>query len=156
VTEDQLSLAIGKKGQNVRLATRLVGWDIDIISEDVLKKEITQQMGQMAAAGEIVPLTALQGVSANQADALADKNIETVEALAVTSIDDLVDILDISLDEAEKILAAANDVVAAAKSQEEAADDENAAETNAEQFEENVTEDSSAAESSDDSSEESK
>jgi N utilization substance protein A len=156
VTEDQLSLAIGKKGQNVRLATRLVGWDIDIISEDVLKKEITQQMGQMAAAGEIVPLTALQGVSANQADALADKNIETVEALAVTSIDDLVDILDISLDEAEKILAAANDVVAAAKSQEEAADDENAAETNAEQFEENVTEDSSAAESSDDSSEDSK
>jgi N utilization substance protein A len=34
VAEDQLSLAIGKKGQNVRLATRLVGWDIDIVSEE--------------------------------------------------------------------------------------------------------------------------
>jgi N utilization substance protein A len=46
VTEDQLSLAIGKRGQNVRLATRLVGWDIDIVSEEVLKKEIAQQMGK--------------------------------------------------------------------------------------------------------------
>jgi N utilization substance protein A len=166
VTEDQLSLAIGKKGQNVRLATRLVGWDIDIISEDVLKKEITQQMGQMAAAGEVVPLTALQGVSANQADTLADKNIETVEALAATSIDDLVDILDISLDEAERILAAASDVVAATRSQEEASvdengaaeamDDENAAEMNAEQSEENAAEESTAPERAEDSSEESK
>jgi N utilization substance protein A len=145
VTEDQLSLAIGKKGQNVRLATRLVGWDIDIISEDVLKKEITQQMGQMAAAGEIVPLTALQGVSATQADALADKNIETVEALAATSIDDLVDILDISLDEAEKILASANDVVAASKAQEDSAqeseseaDGEETEESSAESAEENT------------------
>ena len=167
VTEDQLSLAIGKKGQNVRLATRLVGWDIDIISEDVLKKEIAQQMGQMAAAGEIVPLTALQGVSANQADTLADKNIETVEALAATSIDDLVDILDISLDEAEKILAAANDVVAAAKSQEDAAaeesgteettDDENVAgEAETEQSEENAADESASPESAEDSSEEDK
>ncbi|MFM8440418.1 MAG: transcription termination factor NusA, partial [Acidobacteriota bacterium] len=39
VTEDQLSLAIGKRGQNVRLATRLVGWDIDIISEEKIKAE---------------------------------------------------------------------------------------------------------------------
>jgi N utilization substance protein A len=47
VTEDQLSLAIGKRGQNVRLATRLVGWDIDIVSEELLKKEIALAMGKM-------------------------------------------------------------------------------------------------------------
>ena len=44
VGEDQLSLAIGKKGQNVRLATRLVGWDIEIVSEEILKKEIALKM----------------------------------------------------------------------------------------------------------------
>lgn len=111
VGEDQLSLAIGKKGQNVRLATRLVGWDIDIVSEDVLKQEIAQQMGQMMASGEAVPLSAIEGVTANQADALASKNIIDVEGLAATSLDDLVDILDISLDEAEKILASARSIV---------------------------------------------
>lgn len=113
VTEDQLSLAIGKRGQNVRLATRLVGWDIDIISEDFLKKEIAQKMGKMMAAGEAVPLTALDGVSVAQADTLKDKGIEDVEKLAETSVDDLVEILDISLDEAEGILSSAQQVVKA-------------------------------------------
>lgn len=113
VGEDQLSLAIGKKGQNVRLATRLVGWDIDIVSEDVLKKEIALQMGKMMASGEAVPITAIQGVSTNQAETLTEKGIADVEALATTSIDDLVDILDVSLDEAETILASAKAIVEA-------------------------------------------
>src|SRR5688500_18812460 len=113
VGEDQLSLAIGKKGQNVRLATRLVGWDIDIVSEEVLKKEIAQQMGRMMASGEAVPLTAIEGVTANQADLLAAKNIEDVEGLAATSIDDLVEILDVTFDDAERILSSAQAVVAA-------------------------------------------
>jgi N utilization substance protein A len=73
VNEDQLSLAIGKRGQNVRLATRLVGWDIDIVSEELLKKEIAQQMGKMMASGEAVPITALQGVTAAQAENLKEK-----------------------------------------------------------------------------------
>jgi N utilization substance protein A len=124
VSEDQLSLAIGKKGQNVRLATRLVGWDIDIISEDVLKKEIAQQMGKMMAEGEAVPLSALEVVSAAQAESLTEKGIETVEELAVTTIDDLVDILDISLDEAEKILSTANSIVEARNAQAEPSEDE--------------------------------
>ena len=84
VTEDQLSLAIGKRGQNVRLATRLVGWDIDIVSEEVLKQEITQQMGEMMASGETVPISALDGVSKNYADTLAENGIEDIEALANT------------------------------------------------------------------------
>ncbi len=113
VNEDQLSLAIGKRGQNVRLATRLVGWDIDIISEELLKKEIAQKMGKMMAAGEAVPITALQGVSVAQADSLKEKGVEDVEKLATTSVDDLVEILDISMDEAQGILVAAQEVVRA-------------------------------------------
>jgi transcription termination/antitermination protein NusA len=125
VTEDQLSLAIGKKGQNVRLGTRLVGWDIDIVSEEVIKKEIAQQMGRMMASGEAVPLTALEGVSAAQANDLKAKGVEDVETLAAMSVDDLVDTLDISLDQAERILAAAQSVVdarEAAAAQNDAAD----------------------------------
>jgi N utilization substance protein A len=120
VGEDQLSLAIGKKGQNVRLATRLVGWDIDIVSEEVLKKEIAQQMGRMMASGEAVPLTAIEGVTANQADLLSAKGIEDVEGLAKISIDDLVDILDVTFDDAERILSSAQAVVAAKEADAEA------------------------------------
>jgi len=131
VTEDHLSLAIGKKGQNVRLATRLVGWDIDIVSEDLLKKEIAQQMGKMMASGEAVSIEALHGVTASQAGDLKAKGITDVEALAVTTLDDLVEILDISLDEAEGILASAKEIVEARNAQtaeletEESADIEN-------------------------------
>jgi transcription termination/antitermination protein NusA len=117
VTEDQLSLAIGKRGQNVRLATRLVGWDINIVSEDVLKKEITQQMGQMMASGEAVPITAIQGVTANQAELLAEKGITDVEGLAAMSLDDLVESLDLSLDEGQSILDAAGAIVSAKNAQ---------------------------------------
>ncbi len=117
VGEDQLSLAIGKKGQNVRLATRLVGWNIDIVSEDVLKREIAQQMGRMMASGEAVPVSAIQGVSANQAETLAEKGITDVDKLAQTSIDDLVDHLDISLDQAEAILSSAQAVIDARNSE---------------------------------------
>jgi transcription termination/antitermination protein NusA len=113
VNEDQLSLAIGKKGQNVRLATRLVGWDIDIRNETDLRKEIASQMGKMMASGEAVPVSALQGVTKSQADDLKAKGIKDVETLAKTSIDDIVDILDVSLDEAEHISTSAKAVVEA-------------------------------------------
>ncbi len=113
VGEDQLSLAIGKKGQNVRLATRLVGWEIKIVSEELIKKEIALQMGKMMASGKAVPITALEGVTATQAETLAEKGIADVETLATTSVDDLVEHLDVSMDEAEKIRAAANTIVEA-------------------------------------------
>jgi N utilization substance protein A len=113
VPEDQLSLAIGKFGQNVRLATKLVGWNIDIVSEEVLKMEIARQMSDMVASGAAVPLTALQGVTANQAETLDEKGISDVDALAAASVDDLVDMLDISLDEAERIIGSAKSIVEA-------------------------------------------
>ncbi len=112
VNEDQLSLAIGKRGQNVRLATKLVGWNIDIRSEEEIKREVTEQMGALIASGESVPLSAIEGVTAQQADALAEHGINDIDALAQTSVDDLVEFLDLSLDEAEVILNAAQAVVA--------------------------------------------
>jgi N utilization substance protein A len=112
VNEDQLSLAIGKRGQNVRLATKLVGWNIDIRSEEEIKREVTEQMGALIASGESVPLSAIEGVTGQQADALAEHGINDIDTLAQTSVDDLVEFLDLSLDEAETILNAAIAVVA--------------------------------------------
>src|SRR5437016_3914209 len=111
VNEDQLSLAIGKRGQNVRLATKLVGWNIDIRSEEEIKREVAEQMSAMIASGEPVPLSAIEGVTAQQAEALATHNINDIDTLANTSVDDLVEFLDVSLDEAEKILNAARAVI---------------------------------------------
>ena len=112
VNEDQLSLAIGKRGQNVRLATKLVGWNIDIRSEEEIKREVTEAMGALIASGEAVPLSVIEGVTPAQADALAEHDINDIDALAGTTIDDLVEFLDLSLDEAEVILNAAQAVVA--------------------------------------------
>jgi len=112
VNEDQLSLAIGKRGQNVRLATKLVGWNIDIRSEDEIKREVTEQMGALIASGASVPLSAIEGVTAQQTDTLAEHGINDIDALAHTSVDDLVEFLDVSLDEAETILSAAKAVIA--------------------------------------------
>src|SRR6266496_282211 len=112
VNEDQLSLAIGKRGQNVRLATKLVGWNIDIRSEEELKREVAEQMGAMIASGAAVPLSAIEGVTPQQADALAEHGVTDIDGLASTSVDDLVEFLDVSLDEAETILNAARAVIA--------------------------------------------
>jgi N utilization substance protein A len=112
VNEDQLSLAIGKRGQNVRLATKLVGRNIDIRSEEEIKREVTEQMGALIASGEAVPLSAIEGVTPLQAEALAEHGINDIDALAGTTVDDLVEFLDLSLDEAEVILEAAQAVIA--------------------------------------------
>jgi N utilization substance protein A len=123
VNEDQLSLAIGKRGQNVRLATRLVGWNIDIRSETDLKREIAQQMGELMASGGAVPLSVISGLSKQQADVLAGRGVSDIDALAHTSLDDLVDALDISLDQAESILNQAQAIVAARDASHEHADE---------------------------------
>jgi hypothetical protein len=69
-------------------------------------------MGALIASGEAVPLSAIEGVTAQQAEALAEHGISDIDALAQTSVDDLVEFLDLSLDEAEVILQAAQAVTA--------------------------------------------
>ncbi len=60
VEDTQLSLAIGKKGQNVRLASKLIGWNVDIKSEEEKRQEIEAQMAALTAPG--TPLSELQGM----------------------------------------------------------------------------------------------
>jgi N utilization substance protein A len=81
VEDTQLSLAIGKKGQNVRLASKLIGWNIDIKSEEEKRREIEAQMAALTAPG--TSLTELKGVG--------PKTIEKLEAHGVTSIEKLAD-----------------------------------------------------------------
>src|SRR3954465_3223821 len=127
VNEDQLSLAIGKRGQNVRLATKLVGWNIDIRSEEELKKEVAEAMGAMIASGAPVPLSAIEGVNAQQAETLAAHGVNDIDGLANTTVDDLVEFLDVSLDEAEQMLAAAQSVIAMRDQSREAGEEDGAA-----------------------------
>jgi N utilization substance protein A len=129
VNEDQLSLAIGKRGQNVRLATKLVGWNIDIRSEEELKKEVAEAMGAMIASGAPVPLSAIEGVNAQQAETLGEHGVNDIEGLANTSVDDLVEFLDVSLDEAEQMLALAQSVIALRDQNRQPADEAAGSET---------------------------
>ena len=103
VENEQQSLAIGKRGQNVRLAAKLVGWQIDIRSEEEMKREIASQMEQIITAPE-VKISSIEGISAGDSATLAEHGIETVEQLADATVDDLSDWLDLSVDEAQELL----------------------------------------------------
>src|ERR1700736_3489769 len=91
VDDTQLSLAIGKKGQNVRLAAKLLGWKIDIKSEEEKRQEVEQQMQAMAGASatpieqvtELGDATIQKLVAAGIApvEALADMTPEQLEAI---------------------------------------------------------------------------
>ncbi|HEX8116780.1 MAG TPA: transcription termination factor NusA, partial [Pyrinomonadaceae bacterium] len=126
VNEDQLSLAIGKRGQNVRLATKLVGWNIDIRSEEELKREVAAQMGAMIASGEAVPLEKLQGMNPAMVAALASHGVEDIESLANATVDDIADFLDVSIDQAEGLIGAAQAVVESARAAGETGEAEEA------------------------------
>jgi N utilization substance protein A len=134
VNEDQLSLAIGKRGQNVRLATKLVQWNIDIRSEEEVKREVAAQMGAMIAAGEHVPLTALSSITPAFAAELAAREVKDVESLAAISVDDLADHLDVSLDQAQAIHDEAATIVGAGKQGGETMKDQATEQTTAERI----------------------
>ncbi len=102
VETDQLSLAIGKKGQNVRLAAKLTGWAIDIRSEEEKRAEIEEQMAALSAR---TPLSDLPGLTASILQKLTDSGLETIEALADTPVADLTNIKGVGPKSAEKIIA---------------------------------------------------
>jgi N utilization substance protein A len=87
VAEDQLSLAIGKRGQNVRLAGKLVGWNLDIMSEAEKKAEVEAEMERMAQATE--ELFGLPNVEPAVAQLLLDAGFRTVEEVSLASMEDL-------------------------------------------------------------------
>jgi N utilization substance protein A len=81
VDDTQLSLAIGKKGQNVRLAAKLLGWKIDIKSEEEKRQEVEQQM-QALTGGPSTPIEQVTELGEGIIQKLIAAGITTVEGLA--------------------------------------------------------------------------
>ena len=81
VDDTQLSLAIGKKGQNVRLAAKLLQWKIDIKSEEEKRQEVEQQM-QAMSGGPTTPIEQVTELGEAVLEKLIAAGITTVEALA--------------------------------------------------------------------------
>jgi len=106
VEDSQLSLAIGKKGQNVRLASKLIGWDIDIKSEEEKRQEIEEQMTALTAP--TTPLTALAGVGAKTIEKIEAAGITNVEKLAGMTPEQLMEIPGIGEKMVDKIYQAVN------------------------------------------------
>jgi N utilization substance protein A len=119
VPDEYLSIAIGKKGQNVRLASKLSGWHLDVKNETRYSQAM--QIGYDS-------LVALPGVGIGLADALYESGFYSAEEISQATIEDLIQIRGIGEDKAEKLLEAASNAIAQA---EEEADDETYAETEA-------------------------
>jgi N utilization substance protein A len=105
VDDEQLSLAIGKKGQNVRLASRLVGWKIDIKSEQEKKREVEAELERMARDSR--ELAGLEGVSEKILEKTREAGFGNVEAILAAGIEGLGQIQGIGPKTAEKLFAAA-------------------------------------------------
>ena len=102
VEDSQLSLAIGKKGQNVRLASKLIGWRIDIKSEEEKRAEIESQISRMQESVP-TPIENMAGLTAALVQKLSDSGISTVEQLADLAPEDLENIPGIGTKTVEKI-----------------------------------------------------
>jgi N utilization substance protein A len=111
VDDTQLSLAIGKKGQNVRLAAKLLGWKIDIKSEEEKRQEVEQQMA--ALVGTSTPLENVEALGEGLIEKLKEAGITTVESLADMTPEQLEAIQGIGPKTVEKISVAVNDFFAA-------------------------------------------
>jgi len=81
VDDSRLSLAIGKKGQNVRLAAKLLGWKIDIKSEEEKRQEVESQMAALVAPGAPVSVLIDYGLSEEIVGHLVDAGVGTIEKL---------------------------------------------------------------------------
>ena len=133
VDDSQLSLAIGKKGQNVRLAAKLLGWKIDIKSEEEKRQEVEQQMSAMVVQ-TATPLESVPGLGDGLVEKLNAAGVTTVEALADMTPEQLEAIEGIGPKTVEKISLAVNNYFAsldpgAVVEGEVAAEGEAAAET---------------------------
>ena len=109
VPDEFLSIAIGKKGQNVRLASKLTGWHLDVKSETRYSQAM--QTGYDS-------LVALPGVGISLADALYESGFYSAEEIAKANIDDLTQIRGIGEETAAKLLEAAEAAVASAVEEE--------------------------------------
>src|SRR6476660_5404026 len=99
VRDDQLSLAIGRRGQNVRLASKLVGWDIEIMTAEELDEVIEKA---------VKAFERIEGVETELAERLVEQGILSFDDLSVMEITDLVNTIDgLSEEQATEIVSAA-------------------------------------------------
>ena len=113
VVEDaQLSLAIGKKGQNVRLAAKLTGWRIDIKSEDEMRAEVEAQFAGLENAEEGASLT-LPGLSEAQLIKLSEAGLDTADLLLEATAERLSEVTGVDEETAMQLHAAVREQVAA-------------------------------------------
>jgi len=101
VAEDQLSLAIGKRGQNARLTARLTGWEVDIDAEQVVLKGFEEKVEEAVKA-----IAAIPGITREQADVLVHNGILRLEDLLSAEAGDLATIPEIG-EQAAALLQAA-------------------------------------------------
>jgi N utilization substance protein A len=105
VDDTQLSLAIGKKGQNVRLAAKLLQWKIDIKSEEEKRQEVEQQMAALGG-GPSTPIEQVKELGESVMEKLIAAGITTVESLADMTAEELSAIPGIGEKTVEKIAVA--------------------------------------------------
>ena len=117
VAEDQLSLAIGKRGQNVRLASKLVGWNLDIKSEAEKKAEVEAEMERMETASR--ELSSLPDIEPAISNLLLDAGFRAVEEVSLASMEDLLSIDGIDEDAAIAIHDAAEEALIELRAQAE-------------------------------------
>lgn len=113
VDNDQLSLAIGKHGQNVRLASRLVGWELDIRTKEMLAREAMEAIGQEKTADSAdVKETAggleeLSGVGEKTVAKLEAAGFKTTGDISKAALKDLMQVEGIGEKKAKKLIAEA-------------------------------------------------
>ncbi len=103
VDDTQLSLAIGKKGQNVRLAAKLLGWRIDIKSEEEKRQEVESQMAALVVPGAPVTVLADHGLTDQITEKLMAGGVSTVEKLGAMTPEQLEEIPDVTPEMVESI-----------------------------------------------------
>jgi N utilization substance protein A len=103
VDDSQLSLAIGKKGQNVRLAAKLLGWKVDIKSEEEKRQEVESAMAALVNPGEPVSMLIEYGLTESMAEKLVEAGVGTIEKLGGMTPEELQEIPGIDPEMVESI-----------------------------------------------------
>ncbi len=107
VSKDELSQAIGRRGQNARLTAKLTGWDIDI-NEDKSKEQAFESQKAHAAHS----LADQLGITQEQGDKLTKSGMNAIDVIVLCGADDIAGVLECDLETAERILEAAKAYVA--------------------------------------------
>jgi N utilization substance protein A len=116
VRDDQLSLAIGKKGQNVRLASKLVGWDIHVMTQDMLAEQLDVS---------VAAFSKVDGVTDDLADSLVSQGFFTFDDLSVIEPDQLAELGELTPEQCDAIIEFADEESLRIEQEEKRAREEN-------------------------------